>query len=158
MPSFRHELSAARPAGQVLCLMNEKGDEGDLLEDPNRTLHDYGVLDGSLFFLSSLAAAGPASAASRRSPAKRGSSVAAAEEAGGEGEGLLCEADLEESIAQAETRAREETRTWCSSMHAKRAAERKAARPAQTPFFRVSVCAARTLNAAGQSRVTLSLR
>ena len=82
----------------------------------------------------------------------------AAEEAGGEGEGLLCEADLEESIAQAETRAREETRTWCSSMHAKRAAERKAARPAQTPFFRVSVCAARTLNAAGQSRVTLSLR
>ena len=34
----------------------------------------------------------------------------------------------------------------------------QAARPAQTPFFRVSVCAARTLNATGQSRVTLSLR
>ena len=31
-------------------------------------------------------------------------------------------------------------------------------RPAQTPFFRVSVCAARTLKTTGPRRVTLSLR
>ena len=39
---------------QVLCLLNDKGDEGELLEDDRATLYECGIRTGATLFLSFL--------------------------------------------------------------------------------------------------------
>jgi hypothetical protein len=108
---------------QILCLLNDKGDEGELLEHDRATVYDCGIRTGSTLFLSFLTSTPTAVPSPRvRTPA---ASTAGADDGGGDQP-----MDAGDEAAAAE-RARSECRAWCSAMQSQRQAQRDARRCAE---------------------------
>ena len=115
------------PSNQVLCLLNDKGDEGLLLEDPDRPIHRCGIRSGSTLFLSFLTAPAPADSPAPRAHAAKAAAAAATPpdaEEDGHGAAEEEEVDLAAREERAEARARAECRAWCGQEAAARAAAR----------------------------------
>jgi hypothetical protein len=96
---------------QVLCLLNDKGDEGQLLEDERATIYSCGITSGSTLLLSSLTTApAPARRQSRRSGEVPPPAV-------GAGPGDVSAASAAAAVGEgAAERARGECRAWCAEM------------------------------------------
>ena len=105
----------------VLCLLNDKGDEGELLEEDRATVEQCGIVSGSTLFLSFLGASGPGPAGPRAgtpvgTPRIRAVLVGDADDgAMADGDG-----DAEALVARAATRAREECRAWTADLQQQR--------------------------------------
>lgn len=108
---------------QILCLLNDKGDEGELLEHNRATVYDCGIHSGSTLFLSFLtsspAVSSPAIVGTPR--LKAGGPAGAGDAASADD--MLVDAESEAAAAE---RARNECRAWCSDMQAQRQAQRDA--------------------------------
>lgn len=108
---------------QVLCLLNDKGDEGELLEDDRATLYECGIRTGATLFLSFLLGGAPAVPSPRiRTPAAAPATNAEGLRPAAGGEAL----DAADAAAAAE-RARAECRAWCSNLRSRRQAQREEA-------------------------------
>ncbi len=111
----------AQVADQVLCLLNDKGDEGELLEDDRATIYECGIRSGSTLFLSFLASAPVVASPRVHTPAAASVGADAAD-----GEVLYTE-----DAAAAAERARSECRAWCSGLRSSRQAQREEAQRAE---------------------------
>eukprot|EP01043_Picozoa_sp_COSAG02_P014531 COSAG02_NODE_601_length_19715_cov_445.701315_18_plen_441_part_00 len=103
----------------MLCLLNDKGDEGELLEDDRATIYECGIRSGSTLFLSFLASAPVVASPRVRTLAPAAPTVG---EDAADGEGM----DTADAAAAAE-RARSECRAWCSGLQSSRQAQREEA-------------------------------
>jgi len=103
---------------QMLCLLNDQGDDGALLEDGEATIRQCGITNGSSILLSCLTGLAPPMHADR-APRAHSSSV-------GTSPPIVDEATLLDET-RVVSRARDECRAWCAelSMRRRQARERE---------------------------------
>eukprot|EP01050_Picozoa_sp_SAG11_P013686 SAG11_NODE_1616_length_4577_cov_1.568781_6_plen_352_part_00 len=99
-------LTGHPPSDQILCLLNDKGDEGELLENQDTPISHCGIRSGSVLFLSYLTVE-PNAPTPRQ--AKR-AAEAALQDAAATAAALAARSEQE-----AEERARAECKSWCAA-------------------------------------------